>query len=109
MGGCVSDLGIGFTTVMGTKTIKFAGNAAAPDFVDTFIEGSVVAGNGSLIITVRDLALDWNHWNPSHQININDVPSDMGLKSAFISLAGQSGQFGSYSYQEGFHFKAKVD
>jgi len=104
----LSDLGVGFTTVTGTKTITFAGNLAAPDFFDCFIEGSVTAGPGSLILDFSDLALLWNKNVPNHQINMANVPNDMGLQSAFISLAGQSGQFGSYSYEEGFHVKATM-
>jgi len=108
--GCVSDLGVGFTTVIGTKTITFAGNAASPNFLDTFIEGSVTAGpNGNLILSVKDMALSWNSNVPNHPINLGIVPSGMGLKSAFISIAGQSGTFGPYTYEEGFHVKAVME
>ena len=101
----LNDFGVGFTTVVGDKTITFAGNVAQPDFFQCFIEGSVTAAqNGKLILDFSDLAMLWNKNVPSHKINMSNVPNDMGLQSAFISLAGQSGQFGSKSFSLTFFF-----
>ena len=65
--GCVSDLGFGFTTIIGSKTIVFAGNAAAPDFLNSFLMGSITGGP---TMGVSDLAVHWNGGVPNHQINL---------------------------------------
>jgi len=101
---CISDLGLGFKMQMGTKTIKFDGNAAAPDFQDIFLEGSISGSNG-MALSMRDVVREWNAIFPSLKININDVPQGWGLEDVSFYFAPVDGQFGNIHYYAGFSFK----
>jgi len=104
---CISDLGLGFIMQMGTRTIQFDGNAAAPDYEDMFLMGAVTGPNG-MALTVWDVVLEWNRMFPDWKIPERDVPQNWGLDDTSFYLAPVDGTFGNIHYHEGFSFDGGI-
>lgn len=98
---CISDVGFNLDMEFGSETVAFAGRAAAPDFLDIFLAGSVKGANG-MALTVLDVVEEWNSLNTALQIPTDDFPSDWGLADTSFFLAPQHECIASQCYPQGF-------
>eukprot|EP01125_Pyxidicula_operculata_P021335 TRINITY_DN8162_c0_g1_i1.p1 TRINITY_DN8162_c0_g1~~TRINITY_DN8162_c0_g1_i1.p1 ORF type:complete len:1221 (+),score=341.94 TRINITY_DN8162_c0_g1_i1:146-3808(+) len=97
---CISDLGLGFDFTMGNTIVTFDGNAAAPDYWDVFLAGSIKKQQDSLsVVNVIDT---WNTINPKNPVSTQDIPTDWSVVEAGFYFAPVSGKFGPISYVAGF-------
>eukprot|EP01087_Luapelamoeba_hula_P021236 TRINITY_DN7388_c0_g1_i1.p1 TRINITY_DN7388_c0_g1~~TRINITY_DN7388_c0_g1_i1.p1 ORF type:complete len:1510 (-),score=277.44 TRINITY_DN7388_c0_g1_i1:60-4589(-) len=98
---CFADIGLGCEMQIGTKTIKFDGNAAAPDFENLYLAGSITGSDG-MALTVMDVVSEWNAMFPSFAIPAAAVPQGWGIVNSGFFFAPVNGHFGNIYYSAGF-------
>jgi len=105
---CISDLGLGVGLTIGNTQIKFDGNAAAPDFWNVFLAGSISSTSPNKALPINSVIDTWNSANPNAPVSHNGIPDDWTLSECSFYFAPIDGNFGPIHYSRGFGVTAAM-